>query len=107
MRDCVWLNINPKLEEEGVHGNGGGGVTGGNGNGEVFPSPYEVMFYPMWQPLRLEIELGSGGFVTTAWFDESVGREVVERLMEGFERVYGIFVDRGRDMRLGDVGWVG
>lgn len=99
MKDLVWVNINPKIEEEG---GGGGGVVGGKG--EVLPRPYEFMFYPMWQPLRLEIELGNGGFVTTAWFDACVGREVVEGLMEGFERAYGMFVDGGSGVRLGDVG---
>lgn len=106
MKDLVWLNINPAHEEAGadVVGGGGRGVAAAGGNGEVLPRPYEVMFYPMWQPLRLEIELGNAGFVTTAWYDESVGREVVERLMADFERAYRMFVDGGSGLRLGDVG---
>lgn len=104
MKDVVWLNINPAHEEVGADVVGGGYGAGAGGNGEVLPRPYEVMFYPKWQPLRLEIELGSAGFVTTAWYDECVGREVVERLMADFERAYGMFVDGGSEMRLGDVG---
>lgn len=102
MKALVWLNIHPAHDEE-AGADDGGGVAAGE-NGEVLPRPYEVMFYPKWQPLRLEIELGSGGFSTTAWYDESVGREVVEGLMGDFERAYGMFVDGGRGLRLTDVG---
>lgn len=101
MKDLVWLNIHPAHEEAGADVRGG--VAAG-ATGEVLPSPYEVMFYPMSQPLRLEIELGSGGFVTTAWYDEGIEREVVEGLMEDFERAYGMFVDGKSGLRLGDVG---
>ena len=102
MKDLVWLNIQPAPEEGGADV-GGESVAAGR-NAEVLPRPYEVMFYPMWQPLRMEVELGSGGFVTTTWYDESVGREVVEGLMADFERAYGMFVDGGSELRLWDVG---
>lgn len=104
MKDLVWLNINPVDEGAGADVGGGGATAAAEGNGEVFPRPYEVMFYPKWQPLRMEIELGSGGFETTTWYDESVGREVVEGLMADFERTYGQFVDGGSGLRLRDVG---
>ncbi len=100
MEGLVYLNIHP-AHEEGA--DGGSGFAAG-GMREVFPRPYEVMFYPKWQPLRLEIELESGGFVTTAWFDESVERGVVEGLMAAFETAYGAFVNGGSGLTLGDVG---
>ena len=106
MKDLIYLNIHPEHDEDDV-GIGGGRFSAAGGdtrNRELLPRPYEVMFYPKWQPLRLEIELRSSGFVTMIWYDESIERNVVEGLMTGFERAYGMLVDGASGLRLRDVG---
>lgn len=42
-------------------------TAAGDRSRELLPRPYEVMFHPKWQPLRLEIELRNSGYVKMAW----------------------------------------
>ena len=72
----------------------------------LLPGAYEIVLYPRWQPLRLEIEFGTERlrFVTTTWYNKSVEREVAEGRMVAFERAYGMLVHEGSGLRLRDFG---
>lgn len=77
--DQLWVNIHVKdieaEERERVEKN-------------ELPAPVEDMFYPMAQPLRLECEVDSKGVSAVAHYDRSVEREVVQGVMDAFEKAF-------------------
>ena len=107
IEDLMYLNIYPTHDDEDAGVEVGRGVApaaaAGDRNRELLPRPYEVMFHPKWQPLRLGLELGNSGYVTMAWYDECIERKVVEGLLAAFERAYRMLVDGWSGLWLKDI----
>lgn len=93
--DLIWLNIHAKDIEAEERERAAGGSE--------LPAPREEMFYPMAQPLRLECAVDRAGVSAVGYFDRSVDRGVVERLMGVFGRAFMGLSSATEEQRIGDV----